>query len=181
MKNNTPENPKLPMDGGCACGLVRHRICPERSHRIYPRHSLPQPQQPSPRLRLPSATQNQARQPQYDDDQVVEPESILTPSESGTGQNIARCPQCHVAVWSNYGRAGPFCRFIRVGTLDEAWKVGPDVHIYTRSKRSFVRLDDGVPQFTGFYPGVEEVWCEQSLERWAKIWPEIVKYKEGLV
>jgi hypothetical protein len=67
-----------------------------------------------------------------------------------------------------------------VGTLDEAWRVGPDVHIYTVSKRGFFQLDGSVPQFEGFYPRKEEVWREESLERYARIWPEIVRYKEGL-
>jgi hypothetical protein len=66
-----------------------------------------------------------------------------------------------------------------VGTLDEAWRVGPDVHIYTRSMRDFMRLDDRVPQFREYYRR-EEVWREESLERWAAIRPEIVRYKEGL-
>jgi len=31
---------------------------------------------------------------------------VLTPSESGKGQKIARCPRCRVAVWSTYAGAG---------------------------------------------------------------------------
>ena len=29
-----------------------------------------------------------------------EPELVLTPSNSGKGQKIARCPQCRIALWS---------------------------------------------------------------------------------
>src|SRR5947199_3251514 len=36
---------------------------------------------------------------------------VDTPSNSGQGQRIARCPRCHVAVWSNYGGAGDAVRF----------------------------------------------------------------------
>lgn len=32
-----------------------------------------------------------------------EPELIDTPSESGRGQKIARCPECHVAVARGFG------------------------------------------------------------------------------
>ena len=52
-----------------------------------------------------------------------EPEVVITPSASGKGQKIWRCPQCKVAVWSNYAGAGDKVRFVRVGTLDE-----PDAH-----------------------------------------------------
>ena len=47
------------------------------------------------------------------------PEMVMTPSASGRGQKIARCPHCHIAVWSNYSGAGDAIRFVRVGTLDE--------------------------------------------------------------
>src|SRR6201984_3790731 len=34
------------------------------------------------------------------------PEVVLTPSLSGKGQKIHRCPQCKVAVFSNYAGGG---------------------------------------------------------------------------
>src|SRR5438552_3893092 len=46
------------------------------------------------------------------------PEFVNTPSNSGKGQIIARCPSCHIALWSNYGGGGDRVRFVRVGTLD---------------------------------------------------------------
>ena len=39
---------------------------------------------------------------------------VDTPSASGKGQRIARCPHCRVAVWSNYGGSGDVVRFVRV-------------------------------------------------------------------
>ena len=36
-----------------------------------------------------------------------EPELIDTPSASGYGQKFARCPQCGIALWSNYAGATP--------------------------------------------------------------------------
>ena len=57
----------------------------------------------------------------YEADRVVhtagEPDIVMTPSASGKGQKIARCPTCRVAVWSNYPQAGPAIRFVRVGTM----------------------------------------------------------------
>ena len=69
-----------------------------------------------------------------------EPEVVDTPSNSGQGQKIARCPKCRVAVWSNYAGAGDAVRFVRVGTLDEPDRVPPDIHIFTSSKQPWVVL-----------------------------------------
>jgi hypothetical protein len=41
-----------------------------------------------------------------------EVEMVNTPSNSGKGQKIARCPSCRIAVWSHY--AGDAVRFVRV-------------------------------------------------------------------
>ena len=35
------------------------------------------------------------------------PALVDTPSESGLGQQIARCPHCRIAVWSHYAGSGP--------------------------------------------------------------------------
>ncbi len=60
----------------------------------------------------------------------------LLPRSGGKKQRIFRCPTCQVAVFSRYTRAG--IRFVRGGTLDDPSSVTPDVHIYTRSKLSWV-------------------------------------------
>src|SRR5580693_1640680 len=59
-----------------------------------------------------------------------DPEIVHTPSNSGRGQDIARCPTCRVALWSHYGGAGSKICFIRVGTLDDPDRLPPDVHIF---------------------------------------------------
>src|SRR5688572_12172815 len=46
------------------------------------------------------------------------PEPVATPSASGKGQAIARCPRCRIALWSHYAGAGRQVSFVRVGTLD---------------------------------------------------------------
>ena len=73
------------------------------------------------------------------------PELVHTPSESGSGQLIARCPYCRVAVWSNYASAGPLVRFVRVGTLDNPDLLPPDIHIFTASRQRWVVLPEGTP------------------------------------
>ena len=58
-----------------------------------------------------------------------EVEEVDTPSNSGKGQVIVRCPACKVALWSHYSGAGGRGRFARVGTLAEHFP--PDIHIFT--------------------------------------------------
>jgi hypothetical protein len=92
------------------------------------------------------------------------PQSVPTPSNSGKGQTVARCPACQVAVWSHYGGLGDIMSFVRVGTLDEADRLAPDVHIYTDSKQPWVLIPAGVRSFSQYYRS-REVWSAQSLAR----------------
>jgi len=92
------------------------------------------------------------------------PEIVDTPSQSGKGQRIARCPTCRLALWSTYSGAGPKIRFVRVGTLDEPDALPPDVHIFTASKQPWVVLPAGVPAFTEYYDR-RECWPAESLAR----------------
>ena len=101
----------------------------------------------------------------------------LIPSESGVGQTVVRCPKCFNAVWSEYV-FGPAVKFIKGGALDRGWLVEPDLHIYMRSKRPFVEISDGKPQFDEYYDR-NEVWRPEALERWARLLPEIVRFRES--
>ena len=65
-----------------------------------------------------------------------EPQAVDVPRDDGSKQRIYRCPECQVAIYSEYG--GPAIRFVRAGTLDDPRGVTPDVHIYTRSKVGWV-------------------------------------------
>ena len=93
-----------------------------------------------------------------------EPEIVDTPSESGRGQKIARCPKCRIAVWSNYSGAGPAVRFVRVGTLDEPDHLPPDIHIFTKSKQPWVVLPAGTPAVPEYYDR-NQYWPKESLAR----------------
>jgi hypothetical protein len=92
-------------------------------------------------------------------------EVVLTPSASGKGQKIHRCPQCKIALWSHYHQAGEKFSFVRVGTLDEPDRLPPDVHIYTMSKQPWVVLPSGARAYAEFY-NPKEVWHADSLARW---------------
>lgn len=92
------------------------------------------------------------------------PELVLTPSFSGRGQKIMRCPKCRIALWSHYPQAGDNVAFVRVGTLDQPDLCPPDVHIYTASKLAWVKLPENARVFAEFYDP-PQVWPEESRAR----------------
>ena len=97
-----------------------------------------------------------------------EVEVIDTPSNSGKGQKVSRCPTCRIALWSNYGGGGDLLRFVRVGTLDEPDRCPPEIHIFTSSKQPWVVLPPGTPAFSEYYKS-SEVWPKDRLERRAVV------------
>ena len=94
-------------------------------------------------------------------------ELIDTPSQSGNGQKIARCPRCRIALWSHYFQAGPNVCFVRVGTLEQSAKFPPDIHIHTSTKQPWVVIPDGMRSTPEFYKP-REVWSPETLERFQR-------------
>jgi hypothetical protein len=92
------------------------------------------------------------------------PETVDTPSNSGKGQRIVRCPACRVALWSHYSGAGPKIAFVRVGTLDAPDRLPPDIHIFTASKQPWVVLPPDIPSVAEYYDR-ERLWPAESLAR----------------
>jgi hypothetical protein len=96
--------------------------------------------------------------------------TINTPSLSGKGQPIIRCPNCGVAIYSHYPGGRDVLAFVRAGTLDDPCRerVRPDVHIYTSTKVPWVDLKGeearGAKVFEEFYD-VPKLWSEESLRR----------------
>ena len=91
-------------------------------------------------------------------------EVVDTPSNSGKGQKIVRCPDCRVAVWSHYAGAGEAVAFVRVGTLERPAALPPDIHIFTSSKLPWVVLGDDVPAVPEYY-SARKHWPAESLQR----------------
>ena len=147
------------MDGGCACRHVRYRLigAPMIVNACHCRWC----QRETGSVHALNAV--------YEAERVVhtaaEPEIVDTPSASGKGQKIARCPKCKVAVWSNYPGGGPLSRFVRVGTLDEPDRLPPDIHIFTSTKQPWVTLPPGAKAVPEFY-NPAEVWTPEARARW---------------
>jgi hypothetical protein len=98
-------------------------------------------------------------------------EPIAVPTPSGKPHEIYRCSSCRVALWSIYGGVQKL-RFVRVGTLDDAAALKPDVHIYVRSKLPWVTLPENVPAFDSYYDS-RKLWPAESLQRRRAIFGEV--------
>ena len=147
-----------PLEGGCTCRAVRFRLasrplfvncchctwCQRESGASFALNAMIE----SERVELLSGA----------------PELVETPSASGAGQRIARCPRCRVAVWSHYAGADDAIRFVRVGTLDEPGRLPPDIHIFTASKQPWVVLPPGTPAVPEYYDR-KQYWPAESLAR----------------
>lgn len=149
-------------DGGCTCRFVRYRMAskPLIVHCCHCRWCQRESGASFALNALIEADRVQVLQ--------GEVEVITTPSHSGNGQKIARCPQCRIALWSNYYQAGDAIRFVRVGTLDEPDCLPPDIHIHTASKQPWVVIPPGAPAVAELY-SVRERWPQESLERMAQV------------
>jgi hypothetical protein len=96
------------------------------------------------------------------------PETVLTPSASGKGQQIVRCPACKVALWSHYGGMRAKSAFVRVGTLDDPDACPPQVHIFTRSKQPWFELPMDASAYDVFYSrdDLETLFGPEGASRW---------------
>ena len=154
----------LSLEGGCPCRAVRYRM-PSKPLFVHCCHCRWCQRETGTAFALNAMIEA---------DRVVllkgSPEVVNTPSNSGKGQKIARCPQCRIALWSNYAGAGDHVRFIRVGTLDEPDRLPPDIHIFTESKQPWVVLPPGTPAVPQYYRRADH-WPEASLARWRALSP----------
>ena len=151
------EKLSFPLDGGCDCREVRYRMqtkplfvhcchcrwCQRESGASFALNAMIE----TDRLSVTGQV-----------------DLVQTPSESGKGQQIARCPKCRIALWSHYAGAGPVVSFVRVGTLDDPDALPPDIHIFTASKQPWVVIPPGMASVPEYYDR-EKYWPRESLER----------------
>jgi hypothetical protein len=153
----------VPLEGGCSCGAVRYRLTSEPLF-VHCCHCLNCQRQTgsafvvnllieADRLELLSG----------------DPKAVDVPRDDGSNQRVYRCPDCQIAVFSEYGR--PEVRFVRGGMLDDPRGVTPDVHIFTRSKVGWITLPDSTPAFDVYYDS-KTLWPRASLERLGAVLPQ---------
>jgi hypothetical protein len=160
----------FPIEGGCDCRTVRYRMqiaplfvncchcrwCQRESGASFALNALIESEQLT---NLAGA-----------------PELVQTPSNSGQGQQVARCPGCRVALWSHYAGSGPALSFVRVGTLDNPDLLPPDIHIFVESKQPWVLLPAGIPAVPEYYDR-KQYWPAASLARREALLPLIKAYQ----
>ena len=163
----------LPLEGGCTCGAVRYRMN-TRPLFVHCCHCRWCQRETGASFALNAMIESERVS-------VLkgEPEIVNTPSYSGRGQKIARCPVCRIALWSNYAGAGNAVRFVRVGTLDNPDRLPPDIHIYTASKQPWVIIPPGTPAVPEYYDR-EQYWPAESLARRQVLLPQIEAYQARL-
>lgn len=145
------------LEGGCSCGQVRYRL-EAKPMFVHCCHCL-NCQKHTGSAFVINMLIEATRVTRLKGD----PEPVTMPLNGGSPNRIFRCPECRVAVWSEYGNRTQV-RFVRGGTLDDPAATAPDVHIYTRSKLPWVILPEGVPAFAEFYDP-KTLWPEESRAR----------------
>jgi hypothetical protein len=129
--------------GGCACGFIRYQLL-DKPMFVHCCHC-----DDCQRLTGSAFVLNAIIETQAIKLLCGKPVAVPVPRENGP-HDIYRCPRCHTAVWSDYGRK-PNVRFVRVGTLDKPGALKPDVHVYTRWKAKWLKLPKRTPSFRDYY------------------------------
>ena len=163
----------FPLEGGCDCRAVRYRMesAPLFVHCCHCRWCQ---RETGASFALNALIETERVTPL-----AAKPELVDTPSQSGMGQTIARCPQCRIALWSHYAGAGTILSFIRVGTLDNPDALPPDIHIFTASKQPWVVIPPGMPAVPEYYER-EKYWPPASLERRRAFLPRLEAHQAEL-
>ncbi len=149
---------KVALEGRCTCGAVRYRMT-ERPLFVHACHCTWCQRETGSAFALNAMIEAEFLA-------LLEgaPEEVVTPSASGRGQIVMRCPFCRVALWSHYAGAGRKVAFVRVGTLDVPGACPPDIHIYTATKLPWLVLDGRVPVVAEWYDWRQH-WPPESVAR----------------
>jgi hypothetical protein len=143
-------------DGHCTCGQVRFRLT-DRPLFVHACHCTWCQRETGAAFVLNALIETSCLEVLAGDTREV-----VTPSASGAGQLIHRCPGCHVALWSHYSGAGRRFAFVRSGTLETP--LPPDIHIFTSTRQPWLTLPPGIPAVPEYYRR-EDHWPAWALAR----------------
>ncbi len=133
------------IEGGCHCGAVRYKCQTKPAYTFYCHCIDCQRTSGSPfsmELMVErSATEFSGRTNQYE-----------VTGDSGKPVKRHFCPACGSGVYLECD-SDPDYYFVKVGGLDDASRIKPEMHIFTAAKQPWIEINDGLPQFAGMPDG----------------------------
>ncbi|HKO92800.1 MAG TPA: GFA family protein [Polyangiaceae bacterium] len=125
------------LDGGCQCGRIRFRleVSPIITHCCHCKDC------------------QKASGSAFCINAMIESEhlTVLTgipqQFQGADSPEVARCADCGGVLWSHHPHFGRAIAFVGVGRLDQAERLAPEAHYFTRSKHPWVQLPPELPAF----------------------------------
>ena len=128
-------------EGGCHCGAVRYTCAEIPEYTFYCHCHDCQRTTGSP-----VSMELMVRDTTFAIDGELA-EYVVT-GDSGKPVTRYHCRNCGAGVYLVCA-SDPGYVFIKVGSLDDASWVEPQMHIFTASRQPWLKIDDGLPQFPG--------------------------------
>jgi len=146
-------------EGGCACGAVRFRLTEEPLivHACHCRDCQ--------RLTGAPFVVNLWIERKFVEPSGAEPRVKTLKAGSGASHDVVFCGECSTPLWSRYYAPPGDTLFVRGITLDDPSAYTPDVHIWTRSKPTWLPLPAGARSFPEMYSDFAAVWPADKLAR----------------
>lgn len=88
----------------------------------------------------------------------------VRPEAGGQKRNVARCPRCLTALWSE-ATSTPQFHTVYAGTLDDSSSLKPVAHIWTEDKQPWIGLPEGTIAYSQNPPdmrGIADAWRSRS-------------------
>jgi hypothetical protein len=96
-----------------------------------------------------------------------EVELFVRPEADGQKRNVARCPACLTALWSE-ALSSPQHHTVYAGTLNDSSSLRPVAHIWTQDRQPWIALPEGTLQYPQNPPdmlAIAEAWLCQEQKR----------------
>lgn len=126
-------------EGGCHCGAVRYTCTKEPEFTFYCHCNDCQRTTGSP-----FSMELMIDELSFKIDGFVQ--SYVVTGDSGKPVTRWFCSDCGSGIHLEC-EANPGYIFLKVGTLDDASWVTPQMHIFTAAKQPWIQIDDGLPQY----------------------------------
>lgn len=146
------------LQGGCACGDIRYTLL-DRPMIVQACHCLDCQKQSGSAFVINMWIE--ADKVSVTGEQMAK---VELKGGSGKPHDVFFCARCGTTLMSRYHAAPGRNYFVRAGTLDNPSAVTPQAHIHTSSKLPWLKLDDNIPVFTGFY-NLKAFWPQASIDR----------------